>query len=75
MPGHLARKQMLLRAYPFHIEIVADNQVIASHPRTYARQQEILDPLHYLALVEERPRRFRARPALAPLARPMAPGL
>lgn len=58
VPGHLARKQMLLRAYPFHIEIVADNQVIASHPRTYARQQEILDPLHYLPLLEERPGAF-----------------
>ena len=49
---------MLLRAYPFHIEIVADNQLIASHPRTYARQQEILDPLHYLPLLEERPGAF-----------------
>lgn len=58
VPGHLARKQMVLRAYPFHIEIVADNQVIASHVRCYDRQQEILDPLHYLPLLAQRPGAF-----------------
>ena len=49
---------MVLRVYPFHIEIVADNQVIASHPRSYDRQQEILDPLHYLPLLAQRPGAF-----------------
>jgi transposase len=58
VPGHLARKQMVLRAYAFHIEIVADNQVIASHLRSYERQQEILDPLHYLPLLAQRPGAF-----------------
>lgn len=58
VPSHLARKQMVLRAYPFHIEIVADNQVIANHTRCYDRQQEILDPLHYLPLLAQRPGAF-----------------
>ena len=36
----------------------ADNQIIASHERCYARQQDILDPLHYLTLLEQRPGAF-----------------
>ncbi|HRJ45253.1 MAG: hypothetical protein KJZ86_25865 [Caldilineaceae bacterium] len=32
--------------------------MIASHPRAYARQQEILDPLPYLPLLEEQPGAF-----------------
>jgi len=57
-PADKAQKQMTLRAYPFTIEILADNQVIAMHKRCYGRQQDILDPLHYLSLVGERPGAF-----------------
>ena len=50
VPADKARKHLTLRTYPFIIEVLADNQLIATHPRSYARQQDILDPLHYLAL-------------------------
>jgi hypothetical protein len=33
-------------------------EVIASHPRCYGHKQDILDPLHYLPLLEERPGAF-----------------
>jgi hypothetical protein len=63
VPANKARKELTLRAYPFAIEILADNECIATHPRSYARQQDILDPLHYLALMEQRPGAFEhARP-------------
>lgn len=58
VPADKARKHLTLRAYPFTIELLADNQVIATHPRSYGRQQDILDPLHYLALLAERPGAF-----------------
>ncbi len=58
VPADKARKQLTLRAYPFTIELLADNQLIAIHKRCYGRQQDILDPLHYLALVAQRPGAF-----------------
>lgn len=58
VPATQARKHLTLRAYPFTIEVLADHEVIASHKRCYGRQQDILDPLHYLKLVGERPGAF-----------------
>lgn len=58
VPVAKARKHLTLRAYPFTIELLADNEVIATHPRCYDRAQDILDPLHYLPLVAERPGAF-----------------
>jgi transposase len=58
VPAELARKHLTLRAYPFHIEILDRTQVIARHQRCYGRQQDLLDPLHYLPLLAERPGAF-----------------
>lgn len=58
VPVDLARKELVLRAYPFEIEILDGRQVIARHPRGYGHKQEILDPLHYLPLLEQRPGAF-----------------
>jgi hypothetical protein len=32
--------------------------VLTTHPRSYAREQDIIDPLHYLPLLEQRPGAF-----------------
>lgn len=58
IPAEKAEKQLTLRAYPFHIEIMTDNQVIVRHERCYGRKQDILDPLHYLAVLAQRPGAF-----------------
>jgi transposase len=58
VPADKAQKQLTLHAYPFTIELLAGHEVIATHPRCYGRQQDILEPLHYLALVGERPGAF-----------------
>lgn len=58
VPVELAQQQMTLKAYPFTVEIVADNQIIARHARCYGHKQDILDPLHYLPLLEQRPGAF-----------------
>ena len=58
VPADKAHKVLTLRAYPFHVEILAENQVIATHKRSYGRRQDVLEPLHYLPLVEQRPGAF-----------------
>lgn len=63
VPADRARRNLVLKAYPFHVEILYLDEVIATHPRCYDRHQDILDPLHYLPLLEQRPGAFdHARP-------------
>jgi transposase len=49
------RRKLVLKAYPFRVDILYLDDVIASHPRCYAKKQDVLDPLHYLPLLEQRP--------------------
>lgn len=58
IPAEKAAVRLTLRAYPFHLEIMRNNQVIARHERCYGRKQDILDPLHYLPLLAQRPGAF-----------------
>jgi transposase len=58
VPVKRARRQVTLKAYPFTIEIWDGSERLASHPRSYERYQDILDPLHYLPLLEHRPGAF-----------------
>jgi hypothetical protein len=44
-----------VKAYPFGIRIVASDRPIAYHKRCYGRHQQILEPLHYLAVLGRRP--------------------
>lgn len=55
VPANLAYRNLVLKAYPFRIDVLHLKAVIASHPRCYGREQDILDPLHYLPLLEQRP--------------------
>ena len=58
VPAEHGNDQLVLRAYPFRVEILLGETVIAAHPRCYGREQDILDPLHYLNLIEQRPGAF-----------------
>ena len=49
---------LTVRAYPFQIEILDRDQVLARHPRSYGREQDLFDPLHYLPLLVQRPGAF-----------------
>lgn len=57
VPTDLASKQLTAKLYPFRIEIYRPGEIetIAVHPRCYDRHQEIIDPLHYLPLIRQRP--------------------
>ncbi len=55
VPVEHAQKHLVLKADPFEVTIIYLDEVLARHPRCYARQQDILDPLHYLPLLAQRP--------------------
>jgi len=58
VPADKAYRNLVVKAYPFRVDILHLKGVIASHPRSYGREQDILDPLHYLPLLEQRPGAF-----------------
>ncbi|MBI4631269.1 MAG: IS21 family transposase [Chloroflexi bacterium] len=58
VPVEDAYRHLVLKAYPFRIDVVHQERVIASHPRCHGREQDIYDPLHYLPLLEQRPGAF-----------------
>jgi len=55
VPRSFAFEQVTVKAYPFHIRIIARGSQVASHRRCYQRHQQILDPLHYLSILGRRP--------------------
>jgi len=63
VPTRYAGERLLLRAFAWTVEVSDGQAVIARHPRLYGRDGEQLDPLHYLALLEQKPGAFDdARP-------------
>jgi transposase len=58
VPAQQARKQLTLHVYPFRIEVWHGHEWLTTHPRSYERKQDILDPLHYLPLLAQRPGAF-----------------
>ena len=58
VPTDEAYRNLVIKAYPFRIDVLHLDRVIASHPRCYKRKQDILNPLHYLPLLEQRPGAF-----------------
>lgn len=58
VPSKYVGQQLPLRAYPFRVEVLSGAEVIAEHPRCFEREQDILNPLHYLGLLEQRPGAF-----------------
>jgi transposase len=46
---------VVVKAYVDRIDIVRGSHVIASHERSYGRGEMILDPLHYLAVLDRKP--------------------
>ncbi|MFN8463947.1 MAG: IS21 family transposase [Caldilineaceae bacterium] len=58
VPVTVRDSQLVLQAYPFQIRILSEQKVIAEHARCFGREQDIVDPLHYLPLLEQRPGAF-----------------
>jgi len=55
VPADHAHEALWLRAFVDRVEVTNGRQTLAVHPRCYGREQDILNPLHYLPLLEQRP--------------------
>lgn len=60
VPVDLACARLVAKLYPFQVEIYRPDQPapLAVHERCYGREQDVFDPLHYLALLQQRPGAF-----------------
>lgn len=57
VPTDRAAPRLRVKLYPFEVKIYRpdEKEALAVHARCYGQQQDILDPLHYLPLLEQRP--------------------
>ena len=66
VPTAYGHRAVMIRGYVDQVEIVCGSEQIACHRRSYAREDFVFDPLHYLALLSRsrvrstRRRRWRA---------------
>ncbi|HET6518916.1 MAG TPA: IS21 family transposase, partial [Geminicoccaceae bacterium] len=64
VPTAYGHRAVLVRGYVDEVVIACGAEVIARHPRSYAREDFVFDPRHYLALLE---RKIGALDQAAPL--------
>jgi transposase len=55
VPRRWAFRTVTVKGYVDQVAIVGDGEVIARHRRSYGKGEKILDPLHYLAVLERKP--------------------
>jgi hypothetical protein len=54
VPTAYGHREVLIRGYVSEVVISCGAEIIARHPRSYAREDFVFDPLHYLALLEQK---------------------
>ncbi len=54
VPTAYGHRQVLVRGYVHEVVIACDTEVIARHPRSWEKEDYVFDPLHYLALIEQK---------------------
>ena len=54
VPVAYGHREVLIKAYVDRVEIHCGSERIAQHERSYAKEDFIFDPLHYLALLEQK---------------------
>jgi hypothetical protein len=55
VPTPHAHRPCVVRGFVDRVEIEVNHEQVARHPRSYGRGQFVLDPLHYLQLLERKP--------------------
>ena len=65
VPVEWGHREVMVKGFVHEVVICAASEVIARHPRSYEREDMVFDPLHYLALLEQKP---NALDQAAPLA-------
>lgn len=56
VPTAYAHQDVVIKGYVDRVDIICRGERVASHKRSYGREDFIADPLHYLALIERKPR-------------------
>jgi transposase len=64
VPRTCAFRTVTVKGYIDRVEVVERGQVVARHARSYGRHVQVLDPLHYLAVLERRPAALDHAPVL-----------
>ncbi len=65
VPREYVGKVVTIKAFVFNVKVVYQDKEIAIHGRSYGRDEEILDPFHYLPVLLRKPGAFdRATPIL-----------
>ena len=59
VPARYVSKSVSLRAYADRIRVVAEGKEVALHARSFERERLILDPWHYLPVLEKKPGALR----------------
>lgn len=54
VPVEYGHRQVLVKAFVWEMVISCSSEVIARHARSYRREEMIFNPLHYLALLEQK---------------------
>jgi len=63
VPVAYGHREVLVKAYVDRLEIYCGSEHIAGHDRSYEKNDFVFDPLHYLALIEQKPNSLdQARP-------------
>ena len=56
VPTEYGHREVLVKGYVDRVDICLSGETIARHARCYGREEFIHNPLHYLALLEQKPR-------------------
>ena len=56
VPTQYGHRQVWVKGYVHQVVIACGSEVIARHARSYEREAVVFDPLHYLALLEQKTR-------------------
>jgi transposase len=54
VPTAYGHRPVLVKGYVAEVVIACGAEIIARHPRSYEREEFVFDPLHYLALLEQK---------------------
>jgi transposase len=65
VPCEYAGKRVSVRIYAWRVELAYEGKVVCEHKRSFEKGRYVLDPLHYLPLLERKPGALRnGRPFL-----------
>lgn len=71
VPCELVGQMVSIRIYPERIDFVAHDAIVASHPRSFERNQTRYDWQHYIPLIERKPGALRNGAPFADMPQPL----